>query len=144
MKLCCKLFWELVNILGFGSRIGVERNVFLLNLNDDGRCLMCGANLDAPYNAVSPAGPHDHSDRNLSKSASHRAGSNSSKTEILRISRGRLKDGDSLGSSHQSSLIDNKRKRNSSRENSLESLLEEEDQTSGDNASRESLGTPHD
>ena len=107
---------------------------------------MCGANLDVPYNGVSPAGTHDNSDRNLSKSASQRAGSNSSKTEILRISRGRLKDGDSLSSSHpsQSSLIDNKRKRNSSRENSLESLLEEEDQTSGDNASRESLGTPHD
>ena len=132
--------------MALGSEEKRKGFLFLLNLNDDVRCLMCGANLDAPYNGVSPAGTHDHSDRNLSKSASHRAGSNSSKTEILRISRGRLKDGDTLSSSHQSqsSLIDNKRKRNSSRENSLESLLEEEDQTSGDNASRESLGTPHD
>lgn len=50
-----------------------------------------------------------------------------SKSEILRISRGRLKDDPTSG--HQ---LDNKRKRNSSRENSLESLLEEEDQTAED------------
>ena len=100
-------------------------------------------NLDVPY-TVSPAGPHDNSDRNLSQSSSLR--SKSSKTEILRISRGRLKDGESFSSTNhlQSSQIDNKRKRNSSRENSLESLLEEEDPTSEDHASRESLGNPHD
>ena len=60
---------------------------------------------------------------------------NSSKTEILRISRGRLKD-----DQPSTNQLDNKRKRNSSRENSLESLLEEEDGTSEDCASRESLG----
>jgi len=60
--------------------------------------------------------------------------SKSSKTEILRISRGRLKD-----DQPSPNQLDNKRKRNSSRENSLESLLEEEDQTSEDCASRESL-----
>jgi hypothetical protein len=54
----------------------------------------------------------------------------------LRISRGRLKTDDQT-SGHQ---LDNKRKRNSSRENSLESLLEEEDgQTSEDCTSRDSL-----
>ena len=57
-----------------------------------------------------------------------------SKSEILRISRGRLKE--DQASAHQ---LDNKRKRNSSRENSLESLLEEEDQTSEDCTSRDSL-----
>ena len=57
-----------------------------------------------------------------------------SKSEILRISRGKLKDDQT--SAHQ---LDNKRKRNSSRENSLESLLEEEDQTSEDCTSRDSL-----
>ena len=60
--------------------------------------------------------------------------SRGSKSEILRISRGRLKEEQS--SAHQ---LDNKRKRNSSRENSLESLLEEEDQTSEDCTSRDSL-----
>ena len=65
---------------------------------------------------------------------SNKSRSKSSKTEILRISRGRLKD-DQPGPNQ----LDNKRKRNSSRENSLESLLEEEDQTSEDCASRESL-----
>ena len=60
----------------------------------------------------------------------------SSKTEILRISRGRLKD-----DQPSANQLDNKRKRNSSRENSLESLLEEEDGTSEDcAASRDSLG----
>ena len=59
----------------------------------------------------------------------------SSKTEILRISRGRLKD-----DQPSANQLDNKRKRNSSRENSLESLLEEEDGTSEDCASGESLG----
>ena len=61
--------------------------------------------------------------------------SRGSKSEILRISRGRLKE-EQAGSGHQ---LDNKRKRNSSRENSLESLLEEEDQTSEDCTSRDSL-----
>ena len=60
--------------------------------------------------------------------------SRGSKSEILRISRGRLKE--DQASVHQ---LDNKRKRNSSRENSLESLLEEEDQTSEDCTSRDSL-----
>ena len=60
--------------------------------------------------------------------------SRGSKSEILRISRGRLKE--EQASAHQ---LDNKRKRNSSRENSLESLLEEEDQTSEDCTSRDSL-----
>ena len=63
------------------------------------------------------------------------ASSRGSKSEILRISRGRLKPEDQA-SVHQ---LDNKRKRNSSRENSLESLLEEEDQTSEDCTSRDSL-----
>ena len=65
---------------------------------------------------------------------SSKSRSKSSKTEILRISRGRLKD-----DQPSPNQLDNKRKRNSSRENSLESLLEEEDQTSEDCASRESL-----
>ena len=60
--------------------------------------------------------------------------SRGSKSEILRISRGRLKE--EQASAQQ---LDNKRKRNSSRENSLESLLEEEDQTSEDCTSRDSL-----
>ena len=78
---------------------------------------------------------HDFSDINLTK-ASQRS---SSKTEILRITRGRLKDdpGSTLANQHQ---IDNKRKRNSSRENSLESLLEEEDPVSEECVSRDSIG----
>lgn len=50
-------------------------------------------------------------------------GPGSSKTEILRITRGRLKDGGELQAGQETG---GKRKWNSSRENSLESLLEEE------------------
>ena len=79
----------------------------------------------------------DISDLNLSKSTRIK----SSKTEILRISRGRLKD-DLQQQSSQNAIDNNKRKRNSSRENSLESLLEEEDPTSASEecVSRDSLG----
>ena len=92
---------------------------------------------DVPYSA--PAYGQDLSNLNLSKSTTSgvsSAGSRSSKTEILRVTRGRLHDKESPSHSHQ---VDNKRKRNSSRENSLESLLEEEDPLS-EECSAESLG----
>ena len=59
-----------------------------------------------------------------------------SKTDILRVSRGRVRE------PPPAQPAENKRKRASSRENSLESLLEtEEDPAPEDSASRESLGT---
>ena len=68
------------------------------------------------------------------KTSNKLGGTKGSKSEILRISRGRLKEEQAAAQQ-----LDNKRKRNSSRENSLESLLEEEDQTSEDCTSRDSL-----
>ena len=98
---------------------------------------------DVPYTSPSVAGTvqlntSDISDLNLSKSTRTK----SSKTEILRISRGRLKDDLIQQQSSQNAIDNNKRKRNSSRENSLESLLEEEDPTSASEecVSRDSLG----
>ena len=96
---------------------------------------------DVPYTSPSVAGTvqlntSDISDLNLSKSTRTK----SSKTEILRISRGRLKDDLIQQQSSQNAIDNNKRKRNSSRENSLESLLEEEDPTSEECVSRDSLG----